>query len=181
MPAERPNARGGAVPIPFGKAVERSVTGDAQRWLRSVGFKSIGPRAWAIEALLRTEEPPSHRQFVQDPACRGFDGVSVYRAFVEKGSAHRLVAKDRVGRFAASSRVRSHPRHSHSHCRLCVKLERPTWIQMPTLALCRIGLQVERQSLESSKASAGHACRRKRVSLPRSLPAASQRAVDGIF
>ena len=87
MLAERPNARCGAVPIPFGNVVERSMTGDAQRLLRSVGFQSIGPRAWAIEVLLRTEEPPSHRQFVQDPAARGLDGVSVYRAFVEKGSA----------------------------------------------------------------------------------------------
>lgn len=149
MPVQRRNGRGRGAPIPFGKAVERSETVDAQRMLRSVGLKSTGPRARVLEALLRAEEPLSHRELVQNPACRGLDRVSVYRAlraFVEKGLAYRLVAEDRVGRFVASSRVRSHPRHPHFLCRRCGKLECLTRIRMPTLTPRRIAHRVERQS-----------------------------------
>jgi len=129
--------------------VERSEKSDSQRMLRSVGLKSTRPRARVLEALLKAEEPLSHRELMQEPGCRGLDRVSVYRAlraFVEKGLAYRLVTEDRVGRFVASSRARSHPRHPHFLCRRCGKLECLTRIRMPTLTPRRIGHRVEKQS-----------------------------------
>jgi Fur family ferric uptake transcriptional regulator len=94
---------------------------DPQQDLRAAGLRATPPRVAVLALLRRARMPRSHAEVVAALAEQGWDRATLYRNLtdlVRAGLARRTDLGDRVWRFEAADRGRSH-HHPHFVCREC--------------------------------------------------------------